>query len=83
MLIESQAYGIPAIVFNHLPSVLELIDDSAIIVNYDESGKSFTEAINSVVGNEVLYNTLHSNAIQNSLRFTKIEFREKWMEILS
>lgn len=83
VLIESQAFGIPAIVFNNLPGVLELVDDSAITVEYDESGKSFKEAIENVIGDEVLYNTLHLNAIKNSLRFTKTKFKEEWMKLLS
>lgn len=83
VLIESQAYGMPAIVFNHLPGVLELIDNSAIITNYDESGKSFKKAIASIIEDEVLYNKLHSNAIKNSLRFTKTEFKDRWIKLLS
>lgn len=83
VLIESQAYGIPAIVFDHLPSVLELIDESAIVVAYDESGNSFKKAIENVIGDNVLYSTLHSNAVKNSLRFSKTQFKEKWMKLLS
>lgn len=83
VLIESQAFGIPAIVFNHLPSVLELINESAIVVNYDESGRSFSEAIDKLLSNETVYNTLHSNTLKNSVRFTKTEFRDKWFEVLS
>ncbi|WP_105245008.1 glycosyltransferase [Psychrobacter sp. Marseille-P5312] len=83
VLIESQAYGIPAIVFNHLPGVLELINKSATIVDYDESGESFLDAINTINENEDLYTTLHLNAIENAQRFKIKEFRDQWIRVLS
>lgn len=83
VLIESQAYGLPAIVFNHLPSVLEIIDESALIVEFDETGESFKNAINRLVNDNQLYEKLSLNAFKNSNRFDEQVFKAKWLEVLS
>src|SRR5690606_41182606 len=45
VLIESQAYGLPAIVFDHLPGVLELLNESGIIVDFEKNGIVFATAM--------------------------------------
>lgn len=82
VLIESQAYGLPAIVFDHLPGVLELIDDSALVVSFENKEDSFLEAMKKISKDEVLYNDLHCNALRNSENYNKNNFKKKWLEVL-
>lgn len=82
VLIESQAYGLPAIVFNHLPGVLELIDDSALVADFEKKEESFSSEMKSIICNRILYKRLHLNALKNADKFSLKTFKEKWLDIL-
>lgn len=82
VLVESQAFGLPAIVFDHLPGVLELIDHSALIVNFEEKDKGFSKAIELIINNNILYESLHFNALNNAKKFSLEEFKKYWLEVL-
>lgn len=82
VLIESQSYGLPAIVFNHLPSVIELIDNSALIADYNEPIDSLKEKIEQIISNEELYNELSENAYKNATKFSVESFKNNWMKLL-
>lgn len=82
VLIESQSYGLPAIVFNHLPSVIELIDNSALIADYNEPIDSLKEKIEQIISNEELYNELSDNAYKNATKFSIDSFKNNWLKLL-
>lgn len=82
VLVESQAYGLPAIVFDHLPGVLELINESAIIVDFEKKEKGFCDAINKLTKNILLYEKMHHSALENAKRFSDEIFKQKWLNIL-
>ena len=82
VLVESQAYGLPAIVFDHLPGVLELVTDSALIVKFEEKDTGFSKAMELIINNRVLYESLHFNALSNAKRFSLEEFKKYWLEVL-
>ncbi len=82
VLIESQAYGLPAIVFNHLPGVLELVDDSALIADFDRKAESFSNEMKLIISDSLLYENLHLNALKNADKFSLEAFKERWLDIL-
>ncbi|WP_289047630.1 glycosyltransferase [uncultured Psychrobacter sp.] len=82
VLIESQAYGLPAIVFDHLPGVLELLDDSALIADYRNKEVSFLQAMESITKDKTLYKNIHHNALKNSEKYSLDNFKQNWLEIL-
>lgn len=82
VLIESQSYGLPAIVFNHLPSVIELIDNSALIADFNTPVDSLKEKIEQIISNEELYNELSENAYKNATKFSVESFKNNWMKLL-
>ena len=82
VIVESQAYGLPAIVFNHLPGVLELLDDSALVVKFEEQDSSFANAMKSIINDEILYNHLHLNALENTKKFSLKYFKNCWLDTL-
>lgn len=83
VLIESQAYGLPAIVFDHLPGVLELLNESGIIVNYEQKDLGFAAAINMIIKNPDYLKSLSRAAIINSSRFNTTNFKNAWVEIFN
>ena len=83
VLIESQAYGLPAIVFDHLPGVLELLNESGIIVNYEQKDLGFAAAINMIIKNPDYLKSLSRAAIINSSRFNTTNFKNVWVEIFN
>lgn len=83
VIVESQAHGLPAIVFDHLPGVLELLDDSALVVDFEEKDISFSNAMKSITNDKVLYNRLHLNALENTKKFSLEKFKENWIKVLS
>ncbi|MHA3083450.1 glycosyltransferase [Acinetobacter sp. ANC 5383] len=82
VLLESQAFGLPAIIFNHLTSALELIDNSAILIDYDLKEHALAKAINEIGSNGNLYNELFKNSLENAKRFSEEKFKQKWLELL-
>lgn len=82
VLIESQAYGLPAIVFDHLPGVLELIDNSALVASFKNKESSFSEAMMHIENDDILYEKLHHNALENSKNYSLDNFKKNWLEIL-
>lgn len=83
VLIESQAYGLPAIVFDHLPGVLELLNGSGIIVDFKEKEKGFAAAMDIISNNFEYLKSLSSAAIMNSSRFNTESFKNSWVEIFN
>jgi len=82
VLIESQFIGLPAIIFDNCEGPIELLKDSGIVVKYKNVIK-YKEAIESLINSKKLYNKYSQNAKKNSLRFSKVEFYNKWKEILN
>lgn len=82
VLIESQAFGLPAIIFNHLSGALELVNDSAIVVNYEIPVDSLVKAMDRIAVDNDLYHQLSKNAILNAERFSEERFKQQWLEIL-
>lgn len=82
VLIESQAYGLPAIVFNHLPGVLELVNDSALIADFEKKSESFSSEMKSIISDHLLYERLHLNALKNADNFSLEIFKKKWLDVL-
>lgn len=82
VLIESQAYGLPGVVFNHLPSVLELVDDSSLIVNFNDQEQAFSDAIKLIANDSYLYERLHMAALKNVEKFSLENFKQNWLKIL-
>ena len=83
VLIESQAYGLPAIVFDHLPGVLELLNESGIIVDFDQKGMGFATAMDTIANNPEYLKSLSKAAIINSSRFNTTNFKNAWVEIFN
>lgn len=83
VLIESQAYGLPAIVFDHLPGVLELLNDSGIIVDYKQKSTGFAAAMEKITNDFDYLESLSSAAIMNSHRFNTEIFKKSWVEIFN
>ena len=81
VLIESQYIGLPAIVFNNCEGPIELLEDSGIIIEYNNVIK-YKEAIEYLINSPKLYDKLSHNARVNSLRFEKEVFYDKWKEVL-
>lgn len=82
VLIESQAFGLPAIIFNHLSGALELVNDSAIIVDYEKPIDSLVNAIDKISTHNELYYQLSTSAILNAERFSEKKFKQQWLKIL-
>lgn len=82
VLIESQAYGLPAITFNHLPGVLELVNKSALIADFEKKEESFSRAMESIINDSYLYEKLHLNALNNANKFNLEKFKNRWLDVL-
>lgn len=82
VLIESQTFGIPAVVFNNSPGVLEIIQDSALISKFADKN-DFKNNLLTLMLDSNLYEQVHQKALDNSLRFSQNEFKNKWLEILN
>lgn len=83
VLIESQAYGLPAIVFDHLPGVLELLNGSGIIVDFKQKSAGFAAAMDKISNDFQCIKSLSSAAIMNSSRFNTENFKKSWIEIFN
>ncbi|TCB80445.1 glycosyltransferase [Acinetobacter sp. ANC 4173] len=81
VLIESQAFGLPAIVFDHLPGVLELLNESGIVVHFEHKEMGFSAAMNKIANNPEYLKLLSEAALINSIRFNTENFKNSWMEI--
>lgn len=82
VLIESQSFGLPAIIFDHLTSALELINESAITVKFNENSESLEKAINTIIDNEKLYNYFYKQTLINSKKFKSEIFLQNWTDLL-
>lgn len=83
VLIESQAYGLPAIVFDHLPGVLELLNGSGIIVDFDQKERGFAAAMEKITNDFDYLESLSKAAIINSNRFNIENFKNAWVKIFN
>jgi glycosyltransferase involved in cell wall biosynthesis len=81
VLIESQAFGLPAIVFDHLSGVLELLNESGIVVHFEHKEMGFSAAMNKIANNPEYLKLLSEAALINSIRFNTENFKNSWMEI--
>src|SRR5690606_6848058 len=81
VLLESQSFGLPAIVFNHLPSVMELLDNSALIADFNTPVDSLKEKVEQIIGDEELYNELSDNAYKNATKFSIDSFKNNWLKL--
>ncbi|MEG1591927.1 glycosyltransferase [Chryseobacterium sp.] len=79
---ESQAFGIPAIVSNHLPGVLEQISNSALIAIHDDDYVNNLSRLLMQITNEELYNRLHLNCLSNAERFNIQHFSQQWLKLI-
>ncbi|MEC3908039.1 glycosyltransferase [Tamlana sp. 2201CG12-4] len=82
VLIESQYIGLPAIVFDNCEGPLELIDDSGLVIEY-ENISNYSAALKKLIESKSLYEELSLRAKQNSVRFNRSTFYDKWCEVLS
>lgn len=82
VLIESQAFGLPGVAFDHLSSVKEMVADSICYADYQLKEKSLAEQINRFIQSEERYVTYHKKALQNAHRYSQARFFEEWKEIL-
>lgn len=83
VLIESQAYGLPAIVFDHLPGVSELLNESGIIVDFDQKERGFAAAMEKITNDFDYLESLSKAAIINSNRFNIENFKNAWEKIFN
>ncbi|MHA3893192.1 glycosyltransferase [Acinetobacter sp. GXMZU3951] len=83
VLIESQAYGLPAIVFDHLPGVLELLNESGVVVNFEHKEVGFAAAMNKLANNHEYLKLLSEAALINSTRFNTENFKNSWLGIFN
>jgi glycosyltransferase involved in cell wall biosynthesis len=82
VLIESQSFGIPAIIFSHLQGAIELINDSALLCDFSDPVNELKAKLTLLIQDEVMYNRLRDHAIDNSKRFDVNVFHQKWCELL-
>ncbi|MFK5879318.1 MAG: glycosyltransferase [Flavobacteriaceae bacterium] len=82
VLIESQHLGLPAIVFDNCEGPLELLDDSGLIVNFEDVIQ-YKDAISKLMNSKPMYEKMSINAKKNSQRFNNDTFYRKWCEILN
>lgn len=81
VLIESQYVGLPAIVFDNCEGPLELLNNSGVVVEFDDANK-YANAISKLINSKNIYQELSNNARINSQRFNNKEFLKKWCEVL-
>ena len=82
VLIESQYVGLPAVVFDNCEGVLELLNESAEIIEYPNL-IAYKEGLERLMNSSILYDKVSSNARNNSKSFGKDVFYEKWLSILN
>lgn len=82
VLIESQSYGLPAVVFDHLNSIEELLDNSALIADYSSPIESLKKNLELLINDKNLYHKISENALINAKRFDIDTFLQKWKDIL-
>lgn len=82
ILMESQAYGLPLVCFDHLTSVRELAGDSVLYADFKEREDALAQQIQRLIDSEELYNRYHKKSIINSKKFTQSEFIDKWKMVL-
>lgn len=82
VLIESQYIGLPAVVFDNCEGPLELLNNSGLIVEFDDVSK-YSAALKKLIESQSLYEELSINARQNSIKFNRNTFYKKWHEVLS
>ena len=83
VLSESQAFGLPSVVFNHLPSVLEMAGDAALIADFCVGADSLAERMEELARDFQLYSSLTKSARANIQKFTVYEVERRWHELLS
>jgi len=81
VLIESQYIGLPAIVFDNCEGPLELLNNSGLVVEFDNVNK-YANAISKLINSKSMYQELSNNARVNSQRFNNKTFYEKWRKVL-
>ncbi|OBQ54108.1 glycosyltransferase [Tamlana sp. s12] len=82
VLIESQHIGLPAIVFDNCEGPLELLNNSGLIVKFDNVNK-YAYALSQLITSKEMYKELSNNARVNSQRFNNKTFYEKWINVLN
>jgi len=82
VLIESQYIGLPAIVFDNCEGPLELLNNSGIIVEFDNVN-SYAKAISKLINSKGTYQELSNNARVNSKKFNNNTFYENWCKVLN
>jgi len=82
VLIESQCFGLPAVVFNHLTSAVDIVEDSAVIADYNEPIKSLVNNLKSLIEDKDLYYSLHEKALINRENFSQSLFFQEWEKLV-
>jgi glycosyltransferase involved in cell wall biosynthesis len=82
VLIESQAFGLPVIAYNHLSSTLEIANNSVMVVDYQDNVKSLNDAMNSIATNKELYDIFSNKSLNNSQNFSQENFVNLWRKLL-
>ncbi len=82
VLVESQAYGLPVVAFDHITSVKEIGDNSVLYVSYDEKEKALKRTIQNLIEDKELYNEYHEKSLKNIKRFSTVNFIKTWKIIL-
>lgn len=82
VLIESQAFGVPVICFNHIESVKEIAKDSVLYADFGKPVESLKETIEKIINSKQLYLDYWKRSLTNSKVFDKDLFVERWMKLL-
>jgi glycosyltransferase involved in cell wall biosynthesis len=82
VLIESQCFCLPAVVFSHLTSALDIVQDSALIADYNEPINSLANSLQLLIEDEKLYQSLYEKTLLNRTAFSQTTFFEKWDKLL-
>lgn len=82
VLIESQCFGLPAVVFSHLTSAVDIVQDSALIADYNEPIKSLVNNLKSLIEDKDLYYSLHEKALINRENFSQSLFFQEWGKLV-
>ncbi|MWW23652.1 glycosyltransferase [Algibacter lectus] len=82
VLIESQYIGLPAVVFDNCEGPLELLNNSGLIVEFNNINK-YANSLSKLIKSRDLYIELSNNARTNSQRFNKDTFFNKWCAVLN
>lgn len=83
VLLESQAFGLPGIAFDHLSGVKEIAKDSVFYADYQQKEKALMDKLNQLMSSKKLFEFYHRKALSNVKNYTREEFTDKWRQIFN